>query len=514
MANEDIPVISLTEYMFSWFDKFPDNVAMVELDTERSVTYKELKCLIIKASNGLQSLGVKEGDVVCMCSSNNIDYAVVFFALASFGAILQATNPLYTKDELVAQFEKCKTKYVVTIPILVDKVKESKTNTIKDIIVIGGEDKYEDCTSLNKVISLGEGKDLKKATFDPKKTVACYIFSSGTTGLPKAVMLSHYNIVANLAQLRALDLDKEDSVLLFLPLFHIYGLVAITASVLTYGSKLVLMSRFFPLPYMEAIQKYQIKILHMVPPVMVLLAKLPETKNYDLTCVKKVVCGAAPLSVAIEDQVKDIFKVNYISQGYGMSECMVTHLDTEQNHKFGSVGQTIKGVKAKIIDTKTGEPLGPNQDGEVCIQGPQIMLGYLDQPDATSAIIDSDGWMKTGDVGHIDEDGYLYIVDRIKELIKYKGFQVAPAELEALLLKHPDVADVGVIGVPDIEAGELPKAFVVLKKGVQLTAEEIQEFVHKQVAPHKKLRGGVEFVEQIPKSASGKILRRILRDRS
>ncbi|XP_050397729.1 uncharacterized protein LOC126815811 isoform X1 [Patella vulgata] len=513
MADEDIPVVSLTEYMFSWFDKYADDIAMVELDTERSVTYKELKCLIIKASNGLQSIGVKEGDVVCMCSPNNIDYAVVFFAVTSLGAILQATNPLYTKDELVAQFEKCKTKYIVTVPSLVDKIKESINNNIKDIIVIGGGDKYENCKSLEKVISLDEGMDLKKATFNPKKTVACYVFSSGTTGLPKALQLSHYNIIANLVQLRAMStVDTKESILVFLPFFHIYGLVAITASALTYGAKLVVMSRFSPLPFMEAIQKHQITFIHVVPPVMVLLTKLPETKNYDLTCVRVVACGAAPLSRTIEEQVKDIFKVNYISQGYGMSECIVTHADTEENHKFGSVGQAIKGIKTKIIDTKTGEPLGANQDGEVCIQGPQIMLGYLDQPDATAAIIDSDGWLKTGDVGHIDEDGYLFIVDRIKELIKYKGFQVAPAELEALLLKHPDIADAGVIGVPDIESGEIPKACVVLKKDAQLTAEEIQDFINKQVAPHKKLRGGVEFLDQIPKSASGKILRRMLRD--
>ncbi|ESO85322.1 hypothetical protein LOTGIDRAFT_221356 [Lottia gigantea] len=503
---------TFTEYMFGYFDKYSKNVALVELDTDRRVTYGDLKTLVIKAAHGFRDLGVQQGDVVCIFSTNNIDYAVAFFALTSFGATLQATNPLYTTGELQTQFVQCNTRYVITLPPFVDKIKEASTKSIKKIIVIGASP--EGCVSFDSLVkSSKDGLKLPKADFDPKKTVACLLFSSGTTGLPKAVMLTQYNLIANLVQLRSMKILEDDSVLVFLPFFHLYGLVAILSSALTCGSKMVLVSRFQPVPFMEAIQKHQIKVLHLVPPVMVLLAKLPETKNYDLTCVRKVVCGAAPLSINIECEVKEIFKIPYVSQGYGMTEVMVTHLDTEENHKAHSVGQPLEGIKQKIINPETGKDVAVNVDGEVCIKGEQIMLGYLNQPEVTAAMMTADGWARTGDVGHVDEDGYLFIVDRIKELIKYKGHQVAPAELEALLLKHPSIADVGVIGVPDSDAGELPKAYVVLKKDQKLSEKDIVNYVAERVAPHKKLRGGVEFLEQIPKSASGKILRRVLRDR-
>ncbi|KAK6167708.1 hypothetical protein SNE40_021672 [Patella caerulea] len=514
MAEIEIPLVSLTEYMFSWFDQFPDNVALVDFETERSVTYKELKCLIIKASNGLQSLGVKEGDVVCVYSSNSIDYAVVFWALTSFGATMQATNPQYTKDELINQFKQCNTQWVITVPSLLNTIKQSRTKSIKDIIVIGGDSNIDNCISLNKVISLGEGMALKKATFNPKNTVACYVFSSGTTGLPKAVMLSHYNIVANMVQMRAMNLQPGDDILEFLPFYHIYGLIAILCSATTFGVKLVIMPKFRPIPYFAAIEKYQIKLIHVVPPVMVVLAKSPEVKNYDLTCVRKVMCGAAPLSKDIELKVRDILQIDFISQAYGLSECLNTNINTETHHREGSVGRNFAGIKTKIIDTDTGKTIGVNEDGEVCIKGPQVMLGYLNQPEATSAMIGREGWVKTGDVGHLDEDGFLYIVDRFKELIKYKGHQVAPAELEALLLKHPAIADVGVIGVPDDETGEMPKAFVVLKNRSKVTSTDIHNYVKENAAFYKRLTGGIEFLEEIPKSASGKILRRLLRDRT
>ncbi|KAK6167707.1 hypothetical protein SNE40_021671 [Patella caerulea] len=515
MADIEIPVVSLTEFMFTWFDKFPDNVALVDLETGRSVTYKELKCLIIKASNGLQSLGVKEGDAVCVCSPNSIDYAVVFFALVLFGATMQATNPQYTKDELINQFKQCNTQWVITVPSLLNTIKQSRTKSIKKIIVIGGDSKLDNCIFWDNVISLGEGMDLKKATFDPKKTVACYIFSSGTTGLPKAVMLSHYNIVANMVHVVSfLSLEPGDDSLVFLPFYHMFGLISILCCSLMFGVKLVVMSNFQLLPYLDAIQKYKIKIIHVVPPVMVLLAKAPEVKNYDLTCVRRVLCGAAPLSKDIELKVRDILQIDFITQGYGLSECLNTHVNTPTRHKEGSVGRNYDGIKSKIIDPNTGKTLDVNEDGEVCIKGPQVMMGYLNQPETTAAMIGRDGWVRTGDVGHLDEDGFLYIVDRFKELIKYKGHQVAPAELEALLLKHPAIADVGVIGVPDNEAGELPKAFVVLKKNSKITARDIQNYVQESTAPHKRLRGGVEFLQEIPKSASGKILRRVLKKRT
>jgi acyl-CoA synthetase (AMP-forming)/AMP-acid ligase II len=345
---------------------------------------------------------------------------------------------------------------------------------------------------------------------DPKNDLVALPYSSGTTGTAKGVMLTHYNLVANMCQMDGLDYFHQDDILIcVLPLFHIYGLVVVLNMGLHLGATIVTMPRFDLEQFLSMIQKYRVTLAHIVPPVVLKLAKDPVVDRYDLSSLKMIFSGAAPLGADLTRECMQRIGCG-IRQGYGMTETSpVTHTSPADpaKMKLGSVGTVAPNTECKLVDPATGAELGPKQEGEVCVRGPQIMKGYLNNPQATASTIDPDNWLHTGDVGYADEDGHFFIVDRVKELIKYKGFQVAPAELEAILLTHPAVADAAVIPCRDDEAGEVPKAFVVAKQ--QTSAEAIMNFVAERVAPHKKIRE-LEFIEQIPKSLSGKILRRVL----
>jgi acyl-CoA synthetase (AMP-forming)/AMP-acid ligase II len=302
---------------------------------------------------------------------------------------------------------------------------------------------------------------------------------------------------------------ENDTLIGVLPLFHIYGLVVVLNLGLYQGATIVTVPRFELEPFLQLLQDHEVTLAHLVPPIVLALSKNPLVDNYKLPKLKTIFCGAAPLDENLTRACMERLDCD-VRQGYGMTETSpVTHsspADPSQV-KFGSVGVPAPNTECKVVDLATGELLGSNKEGEICVRGPQVMKGYLNRPEATAATIDPEGWLHTGDIGYADADGHFFIVDRAKELIKYKGFQVPPAELEALLLTHPSVADAAVIPIPDDEAGEIPKAFVVLKKAA--TAEELMDFVAERVAPHKKIRL-LEFIDKIPKSASGKILRRVL----
>jgi acyl-CoA synthetase (AMP-forming)/AMP-acid ligase II len=353
---------------------------------------------------------------------------------------------------------------------------------------------------------------------DPGTDVVALPYSSGTTGLPKGVMLTHRNLVANLCQAaNAENFDgfkEPDTIIAVLPFFHIYGLVVIMKLGLSEGATVVSMPRFDFQEFLVAMGKYRVTIAPLVPPIVLGMVKHPALEQYDLSNVRLVFSGAAPLGGALARDLSARLHCPVV-QGYGMTEASpVTHLSPTRNAplKPASIGRVVPNTEVKILDVDSGRELGVGQEGELLIRGPQIMKGYLNRPRETADSIDREGWYHTGDVGYVDEDGYFFIVDRTKELIKYKGLQVAPAELEALLLTHPAVLDAAVIRSPDEEAGEVPKAFVVLKPddaSQATSAEAIMAFVAGRVAPHKRVRR-LEFVAQIPKSASGKILRRLL----
>jgi acyl-CoA synthetase (AMP-forming)/AMP-acid ligase II len=327
-------------------------------------------------------------------------------------------------------------------------------------------------------------------------------------------MLTHRNLVANLLQSSAQQpVTADDTIMAVLPFFHIYGLSCVMNAVLRNGGTAITMPRFDLEGFLALIERHRATMIHIVPPIVLALAKSPLVERHDLSSLRLVNSGAAPLSAELAEAAAARVGCPVV-QGYGMTESSpVTHVTPADpaRHRPGSIGPPVPNTECRIVAVGTGAELGPGEDGEVCVRGPQVMRGYLDDPEATARTIDPDGWLRTGDVGRADEDGYVVLVDRVKELIKYKGYQVAPAELEALLVEHPAVTEAAVIGRPDEEAGEVPMAFVALAD--EASPEEIMAFVAERVAPYKKLRD-LQVVEEIPKSASGKILRRVLADRA
>jgi len=382
-------------------------------------------------------------------------------------------------------------------------------NKVKFVLLDHNGEK--DAISLSSILD-NDGLHVPKVTVKPEDTFIIP-YSSGTTGLPKGVVISHRALVANLQQWRVQgrSLGKNVSILVVLPFFHLYGMQGIMIYPLVMRWHIVVLPRFDFVQFLEAIQKYKIHTLPCVPPMVLAITKNPLVKKYDLSSVKYVASGSAPLSQEVEDQLKKVLPGASLLQTYGMTELPAGSTAVPLDRlKSGSVGILLPNVEAKIIDPNTGNLLGYNQDGELCFRCPNMMDGYLNRPEEN--IIDSEGFLHTGDVGHIDNEGYFFIVDRLKELIKYKAFQIAPAELEGILLTHPHVLDVGVVGKIDASTKEeFPLAFVVLKPNTKATEKEIYDFVAERTAPYKHLRGGVIFVESIPKSPSGKILRRHLR---
>jgi acyl-CoA synthetase (AMP-forming)/AMP-acid ligase II len=307
-------------------------------------------------------------------------------------------------------------------------------------------------------------------------------------------------------------LDDDEVVVAVLPFFHIYGMSVLMNAVLYNGATTVTMPRFDLAEFLRIVQDYKVTRAYLVPPIILALAKHPLVDEYDVSSLRLIWSGAAPLSANVEAAAAARID-GMVAQGYGLTETSpVTHTTLPGQVRAGSIGFVLPNTEVRVIDTATGADLGVGEEGEIWIRGPQVMKGYLNNEAATRDCITPDGWFQTGDIGKVDADGYWYITDRLKELIKYKGFQVPPAELEGLLLKHPAVADAAVIPVADEEAGELPKAFVVRKAGHEADAEELMEFVAGHVASYKKIRK-LEFIDEIPTSASGKILRRVLRDR-
>ncbi|WP_241002948.1 AMP-binding protein, partial [Streptomyces sp. CB01881] len=356
-----------------------------------------------------------------------------------------------------------------------------------------------------------------KPAIDPGSDIAVLPYSSGTTGLPKGVMLTHRSIATNLAQTDALFHPGEgERILAVLPFFHIYGLSALLNQPLRCGATVVVLPRFDLEQFCRTIEEQRVQALIVAPPIALALAKHPVVDHFDLSSVEYLLCAAAPLDNELGAVCARRLGLPHVLQGYGMTELSpVSHLvsPVETDPSPGSVGRMVPSTELRVaaLDGTDGD-LGPGEPGELLIRGPQVMKGYFGRPSDTAATVDADGWLHTGDVGFVDERGYLYIVDRVKELIKYKGYQVAPAELEALLLGHPGIADAAVIGVTDAEGTESPKAFVVRAPGSTLTEEEVTAFVAGQVAPYKKVRA-VEFLDAVPKSPAGKILRRELRAR-
>jgi acyl-CoA synthetase (AMP-forming)/AMP-acid ligase II len=506
----DIPSnISLPDYIFQDLGHFTDKPALVDGASGRSLTYGELYQGIQSFARGLNQKGFIKGDVFAIYCPNLPEYAIAFYGVAMLGGVNTTINPLYTVDELKRQLNDANAKYLLTVPAFLDNARAAALQSgIEEIFVLGGTEGETSFASLLRA----EGK-LPETTINPLEDLVVLPYSSGTTGMPKGVMLTHHNLIANVAQISDLTgMSERDNLIAMLPFFHIFGMVVLMAYGLLRRTTIVTMPRFDLDQFLQLMQDHKISRAYLVPPVVLALAKHPHVDNYDLSPLKVITCGAAPLGKEVTAACRERLDCT-VNQGYGMTEMSpVTNLDGDdpESVKAGSIGPIVPNTEAMIVDVETQEPLKRNQQGEYWVRGPQRMPGYLNNPEATEESIDADGWYHSGDIGYIDDDDHVFIVDRVKELIKYKGMQVAPAELEAVLLSNDGITDAAVIPSPDEEAGEIPKAYVVTNG--ELSAAEIMAFVAAKVAPHKKIRA-VEFVDKIPKSPSGKILRRLLVER-
>jgi acyl-CoA synthetase (AMP-forming)/AMP-acid ligase II len=512
----EIPEVALPQFIFERTARRGDKPALIDGTSGRTITYSLLARAVGRVAAALHERGFSKGDVFAIYSPNLPEYAVVFLAVAQLGGIVTTVNPLYRAGELAQQLRNSGARAMITVPpFLEPSVEAARQEGLDEVFVFGEADGATPFAAL----MAAEGRPPDVA-IDPTDVVVMP-YSSGTTGLPKGVMLTHRNLVANLCQIHglhdftAVPVDEHDVVLGLLPFFHIYGMVVIMLATLYEGATAVTMPRFDLEQFLQLQQQYGITYANVVPPIIVALAKHPIVDRYDLSGMRGLMSGAAPLGAAAAHLAGQRLGCA-VMQGYGMTELSpVSHSnpDPPETIDMASVGPPIPNTECRLIDVDTGEDVPVGGAGELLVRGPQVMKGYLNDPEATVATLDDDGWLHTGDIATVDEHGYFAIVDRVKELIKFKGFQVAPAELEALLLTHPAIVDAAVVGSPDADAGEVPKAFVVA--GGDVDADEIMAFVAERVAPHKKLRK-VEFVSEIPRAASGKILRRelIARERS
>ncbi|WP_336632223.1 MULTISPECIES: AMP-binding protein [unclassified Microbacterium] len=524
LPDVEIPEASIYDDLFGDLTaEDAGRVALIDPATGAETTYGALKAQIDAFAGALAARGVGSGTVLGLLCPNVPAFATVFHGILRAGATVTTINSLYTAGEIQKQLSDAGATWLVTVTPLLEQARAAADAVGIDaahlIVLDGSPDTAPGSPTLRELLS--EGAPAPEVHLDPATHVAVLPYSSGTTGVPKGVMLSHRNLVANVAQCRAaIDLSPTDRVLAVLPFFHIYGMTVLLNLALKQRAALVTMPRFDLAQFLENIQSFRCTYLYIAPPIAVALAKHPLVDRYDTSTVHTVFSGAAPLDGETAELAGRRLGARMM-QGYGMSELSpVSHAMPygRDDIPVSSVGVMVPNTQNRLVDTETGEEItevgedGVTRPGELWVRGPNVMLGYLGRPDATAETLDADGFLHTGDVAVYHEGGYFSIVDRVKELIKYHGYQIAPAELEALLLSHPQVMDAAVIGILDEEREEIPKAFVVAAADSGLTADEVMAFVAGQVAPYKKVRR-VEFVDAIPKSASGKILRKDLRAR-
>ncbi|XP_055842281.1 probable 4-coumarate--CoA ligase 1 [Episyrphus balteatus] len=527
---------TLDKYVWRNIKQWENKIASVCVITGRQYTYAKLRDSCAAFAIQLQhKFKLNPRDVIAICLPNLPEYPIASLGSIEAGLTVTTVNPLYTAEEIGRQLTMSNAKCVIgtvkyynvlknacsiakkNLPIIVIPTKNNES------IPAGAINFFEIINTANVDYSL-----LKDAGISPKDVVLLP-FSSGTTGLPKGVQLSHENITINCEQIQA-KLPDEASVLettetqqevipCVLPFFHIYGLTVVMLSKLFLGIKLVTLPQFKPEDLIKALHEYKGTSLNLVPPIANFLTNSPKVTPEHLAHLRMFMSGAAPIGQADVERMLKKFPNTKFMQGYGMTELSPVAMITPNNCvKYGSIGQLVSNTEAKIVSLEgdDGKGLGPNATGELLVRGPQTMIGYLNNDEANKDIFregtnGSGKWLRTGDVAYYDEDGLFYITDRMKELIKVKGFQVPPAELEECLRNHPKILEAGVIGIPHSRHGEIPRAFVVLKPNVEATEEEIIEFVAERVAHYKHLEGGVQFIKELPKNSTGKILRKDLK---
>ncbi|RAJ67046.1 acyl-CoA synthetase (AMP-forming)/AMP-acid ligase II [Streptomyces sp. Amel2xB2] len=505
--------------------EFGDRAALVDGLDGSVLTYAQLDAFTRRIAAALAEAGLRKGDVLALHSPNTLVFPAVFHGATRAGAAVSTVHPLATAEELARQLRDSGARWLVTVSPLLETARQAAElcgyrpggtgqgeGGIQEIFVCDEAEGYRSVLGMRESTAPEPHVEI-----DPARDLAALPYSSGTTSLPKGVMLTHRNIATNLAQLDPLmPAGPEDRLLAVLPFFHIYGLTALINAPLRKGAAVVVLPRFELGQFLAAIETHRVNVLYVAPPIVLALAKHPDVDKYDLSSLEFVLSAAAPLDAELAAACGERLNVPVVKQAYGMTELSPgTHVVPRyESAPPGAVGKLLPSTEMRVASlVDPGRDVPEGEEGELLFRGPQVMKGYLGRTGETDAMIDADGWLRTGDIGRVDADGWLYVVDRVKELIKYKGYQVAPAELEAVLLTHPALADAAVIGVPDESGNEVPKAFVVRQQGAAgeaLTEDDVLAYVAERVAPYKKVRR-VEFTQAVPRALSGKILRRELR---
>ena len=511
------PAYPLQHILSDTARRLPQKAAII--DGEYVYSYQQLDMYSSRFAAALAKLGVEKGDRVGLLAPNCVEFEIAFFGIIKVGAVVTTINSGYREREIAHQLDNSGAEVLVVHDSLLKMAEAARDDApaLKRMVVIEPTSRESD--SFWGLIERSPATP-PPVDIDAKEDLAALPYSSGTTGLSKGVMLTHFNMTANLRQFmerpgEALQQTEEDVLLVHLPLFHIYGMQVLMNAVIASGGTQVMMGRFDMGEMLRLLSTHKVTHLYTVPPVGIGLSLLNDLESYGLSSMKAACLAAAPASEELQMRVQDVAGFP-VFQAYGMTELSpVSNVDYIEPDRMtpGSVGPAIADTEERVVDLETASKDVPaGEVGELLVRGPQVMKGYYNNQDATRETISDDGWLYTGDIVRMNEDGCVWILDRKKELIKYKAFQVPPAELEGLLLEHPAIADAAVVGKPDAEAGEIPKAFVVAKQGVEVSGEDVMSFVASRVATFKHVRE-VEFIDSIPKNPSGKILRRMLMER-
>ncbi|XP_058086351.1 4-coumarate--CoA ligase-like 6 [Magnolia sinica] len=510
------PFLDIVSFIFS--HKHHGLSALVDSPSGHSISYTQLQELVKSMASGLHSIGISQGHVVSIQLPNTIYFPVIYLGVLSVGAIVTTMNPLSSFTEIQKQMADCNVVLAFTVSGCLEKLKRTGVRVVVIPESVESDSNSSEFSCFNGLLS--SNPEFAPTPIIRQKDTAALLYSSGTSGVSKGVIITHANLIAAVELFVRFEVSLyenpgwENVYLAALPMFHVYGLSLFAMGLLSVGATVVVMRRFNADEMVRSIDRYRVTHIPVVPPIVTALMEAKGRCSHVFGSLKQVSCGAAPLSKkTIEEFLQSFPHVDFI-QGYGMTESTAVGtrgFNTKMIRKYTSVGLLAPNMEAKVVDLNTRACLPPGKTGELWLRGPGIMKGYLNDAKATSSTIDEDGWLHTGDVVHFDLDGFLYVLDRLKEMIKYKGFQVAPADLEAILISHPGILDAAVIAAKVEEVGEIPVAFVVKKPGSVLSQADVIDYVSRLVSPHKKVRK-VVFIHSIPRSAAGKILRKQLRN--